>query len=106
MRKNRPRVKDEIDLTKLIWTNAEFSSNAMVVLDKIAGWDEEGRFDGKDRYDGSHTGGRLAARIWIYSKVLLCNGRRSNLRDQKRDAVVEAINWAWRDAEDNHDWVS
>ena len=48
-------VKDEIDLTKLIRTKEEFSSNAMAVLDKIGGWDEEGRFGGEDRYDGSHT---------------------------------------------------
>ena len=45
-------------------------------------------------------------RVWIYSKTFVCNGRRSNLRDQRRDAVVEAINWACTGAQDNHDWVS
>ena len=29
-----------------------------------------------------------------------------NLRDPRRDAVVEAINWACTGAQDNHDWVS
>ena len=49
----RSHVKDKLDPTNLIRTKAEFSSCAMAVLDKIGGWDEEGIFDGEDRYDGS-----------------------------------------------------
>ena len=63
-------VKDLIDMAKMILTKTGFS-NAMMVMDKIDGWNEEGGFEGVDRHDGSQVGGRLAACMWIFSKTVI-----------------------------------
>ena len=56
-------VKDEVDVTNRMQTQAAFSY-AMTVMDKIGGQhEEEERIEGDVRYDRSRMGGRLAACI-------------------------------------------
>ena len=56
-------VDDRLDLENAIQTNAEFSS-AVATMDKIGGWEEE-----------HWVGSRFAASMWIYTKVVICNGQ-------------------------------
>ena len=46
----------------------------------------EERTEGDERHGGSQIGGRLAARICIYSKTVICHGQRHMeiFRDRKK----------------------
>ena len=60
-------VKDELDLANSIQTKAAVSY-AAAVMDKIGVWivgDEE----------GSQIGASFPARLWVYTKAVICNGQ-------------------------------
>ena len=61
-------AKDELDVTNPIQTKAELSF-AMAVMDKIGDWlEDDERIGGEERHEGSLSGGRLAACMWIHPK--------------------------------------
>ena len=89
-------MDDTFDLENAIQTKAELSS-ATATMDKIGGWEEE-----------NWVGSRFAARMWIYTKVMICNGQ-NNMQEYRRHkcrSIMEAVNWVCDDALDDHVWVS
>ena len=75
---------------------AEFS-NAMAVMDKIRGWEQE-----------NLVGSRFAASKWIFTTAVICNGQ-GNMQEYrllKLRSIMEAVNWVWDDALDDRVWVS
>ena len=74
-------VNDKFDLDNAIQTKAEFSC-AMTVMDKIGGWEEE-----------HCVGSRFAARMWTYTKAVICNGHNhmQNYRLLKFRSILERV---------------
>ena len=73
-------------------------SFAMTVMDKMEGWNEE-----------EWVGTKLAAFMWIYTKAVLCDGRR---RDPPQDLrqmptfIMESVSWVTEDFLWGHEWVT
>ena len=83
-------VKDELDVTNLVQTEAQFSY-AMAVMYRIGGWIEGGGIHVGGRQDGSQIGGRLAACIWVsfkHSHILW-----TNVRGHKRPLLWKPSTW-------------
>ena len=84
------------ELENAIQTKAELSS-ATATMDKIGEWEEE-----------NSVGSRFAASMWIYTKVVICNGQ-NNMQEYRRHkfrSIMEAVNWVCDDALDDRVWVS
>ena len=70
-------------------------SIALTVMDTILGWEEERKW----------IGSFFAACTWIYSKAVLCNGRRPPEDETGRRLL--AANWVCEDAfKGEHEWVT
>ena len=78
------------------------SPKAMAVMVRIGGWEEE---EGEEHH---WVGPRFAASMWIYTKVVICNGQNhmQNNRIFKLRSIMEAVNWVSDDALDEHVWLS
>ena len=73
-------------------------SNAVAVMDKVEGWKEE-------QWVGSY----LAATMCIYTKAVLCDGRK---RHQPLDMqtilaiIIESVSWVTEDFLWDHEWIT
>ena len=72
-------------------------SFTMTVMDKVEGWNEE-----------EWVGSYLAACMWFFTKVVLCDERR---RDPPLDLqivlgiIVEIVHWVTEDSLWEHEWI-
>ena len=70
----------------------------MASMDKVGGWNEEER-----------VGSNLAACVWIYTKAVVCDGRR---RDPPLDLEVvhgknvENVTWVTEGSLWEHEWIT
>ena len=66
------------------------------MTDKVNGWSEEGWAMKDGESDTCGIGGKLAACMWIYTKAAICDGQRNSEEfwNQKRNSVIEAVNWS------------
>ena len=64
-------IEDEFDLTNPIQTKADSRMRWLSRTRSAAGMKMEERTEGDERHGGSQIGGRLAARICIYSKTVI-----------------------------------
>ena len=74
----------------------------------MGGWHEKERTTCVEEQENSDVGGKLAACIWIYHQAVTCNGRRKReaYKDQKRNSVIEAMNWSRSTVLPGHKWAS
>ena len=70
----------------------------MAVVDKIEEWEEEEKL----------VGSRFAARMWIYTKAVLCDGPEDTQKYLRRRfvSIMEGLNWVCNDALEDNEWVS
>ena len=72
-------------------------SHAMIVMDKVGGWNEEDWVESK-----------FAAGMWIYTKAVLCDGRGRPPQDlrQMLRIIMECVSWVCEDFLWEHEWVT
>ena len=72
-------------------------SYAMAVMDKIEGWEEEGKW----------VGSRFAAFMWIYTTAAIWNGQENPQEYfmQRFRSIMEEVNWLCDDVLDGDEWV-
>ena len=70
-------------------------------MDRIGGWEEGNEL-------GNWVGAGFAARMWVYTTAVVCNGQRNmqSFRVKKMNSIMEAFNWVGDDILDDHEWVS
>ena len=66
----------------------------MTVMDKVEGWNE-----------GKCVGSKFAASMWIYTKVVICDGR-GRLPQHLRQMLRIIMRWATEDFLWEHEWVT
>ena len=66
-------------------------------MDKVEGWNEE-----------QWVGSKFAARMWIYTKAVMCGGRGRPPQDlrQMLRIIMECVRWATEDFLWEHEWVT
>ena len=72
-------------------------SYAMIVMDKVEGWNEE-----------EWVGSKFAACMWIYTKAVLCDGHRRPPQDLRQmfDIIMECLSCLCEAALWKHEWVT
>ena len=89
--------RDAINTHANVQSKAVFS-NALTVMDKIYCWEEEEKL----------VGSNIEACMWIYTKVVLCDGQESTQEYLKRwmSSIMESVNWVCEEACEGQEWVS
>ena len=94
---DRPFRRDAINRHANVQSRAVFSY-AMTVMDNIYQWEEEEKW----------LGSKCAARMWIYTKCVLCDGQEFTQEYMKRRmlSIMPGVNRVCEEAFEEHEWVS
>ena len=68
----------------------------MTVMDQIDGWEDEEKW----------VGANFAARMWIYTKAVLCDGQEYTQDNLRRSRLLSSVNWVCEEAFEEHGWLS
>ena len=72
-------------------------SNAVTVMDKVEGWNEE-----------EWAGSKFAACMWVYTMAVLSDGKgpRKKPEAEALSTIMDSVSWVCEDALWEHEWVT